>query len=189
MTRAAPLMALLLVAACASPGPERVDEPPASPSVRELPLDEILYLDVKELESWPGERAARVRPFLEECRGEAAAFVATWQAGNVDALYAQVAREMQSELTPEKFGHMVEDNRRLVGLLAGAAAGQQSLVLPKTDPEALGRLYTEVVYSTYPTPNARVLFVIGLAKDGPRCRVVAFSSVAFTARTPSMQSS
>lgn len=176
--RPAGLAALLplLLAACVST-PRPAAPPPIS--VRQLPLEDILYLPMATVEGWPEDRKGRVLPFLAACRQAADAFVATWQTGDVDALFRDVTQELRDELPRPEFGRTVADIKRSTGAMDQAQFSMQALAIPKGDEDALGELYTEVSYSIFPatwTVN-RGLFVTGLAREGAACRVTSFSYV------------
>ena len=165
----------LLMAACATPQPQAAFPTP----VRQLALEDIVYLPMAAVEAWPEERKRRVLPFMASCRKAADAFVETWKAGNVDALYRDVTRELRDELPRAEFARTVADIRASTGAMEHAAFSMQALALSKRDEDAAGELYTEVSYSVFPAQWSanRALFVMGLAREGAACRVTSFSYV------------
>jgi hypothetical protein len=170
----APSVLCLLLCACAStPGPAE----PAPVSMWQLPMEEILYLPVDALETWPEERRGRVLPFLAACRHAADAFVATWKTGDVDALYREVTQELRDGLPPAEFARTVADIRTATGLMDQATFSLQALAIPRADEEARGPLYSEVSYSVFPASwtDKRGTFVMGLEREGRACRVTSFS--------------
>ena len=170
----AALLPLLLGACVSMPQPAA----PGPTSVRYLPLEDILYLPVATVETWPEERKNRVIPFLAACRQAADAFVVTWRTGDVDALYREVTRELRDELPRAEFYRTVADIRGTTGAMDAAVFSMQALALPKRDEEARGELYSEVSYSVFPaTWTKRGLFVMGLARERGACRVTSFSYV------------
>ena len=174
------LFASLLCGCVSMPRPAA----PAPVSVRQLPLEDILYLPMAAVETWPEERRSRVAPFLAECRQAADAFIATWKTGDVDALYREVTRELRDELPPTEFGKTVAGIKAATGAMDQATFSMQALAIPRSDEEARGALYSEVSYSVFPATwtARRGLFVVGLARDGSACRVTSFSYSGFGPR-------